>query len=124
MPRNHSPGRSISPEALRKLESEASFQQWFIEFGKAHGWTVIHFHTSLRLVKRQGEHKLIGEGQAAGLPDNLCIRNGVKFWAELKSATGRVSGAQQRMLAQLDACGDRVFVWRPADRPLIEGLMR
>jgi hypothetical protein len=42
------------------------------------------------------------------------------FFAELKTAKGRVSEAQQRWMETLRASGQRVYLWKPDDWPEIE----
>jgi len=49
-----------------------------------------------------------------GFPD-LVICGSSVIYRELKSATGRVTGAQQEWLDRLTAAGADAAVWRPAD---------
>jgi hypothetical protein len=66
------------------------------------GWLCMHPYSSKRT--------------EPGWPDLAMVRNGRFVTAELKSATGKLSGAQQAWLAALALVpGIETFVWRPAD---------
>lgn len=91
------------PRALpRPTLSEKQWQAQIVAEAKRFGWLVYHSWTSLNSAK--------------GFPDLVLVhpRHGVVF-AELKTATGRVTADQQRWLDLLSMAGCRVYVWRPGD---------
>jgi hypothetical protein len=73
--------------------SEADFQSQVLD----------HFHVH---DSRRSPH---------GFPDLVLCRPPELVFAELKSATGRLTAEQSAWLELLRACGQRVFCWRPAD---------
>ena len=82
--------------------SEREWQAQVVAEAKRFGWLVYHSWTSLNSAK--------------GFPDLvLCHpRHGVVF-AELKTATGKVTKEQQDWLDTLSMAGARAYVWRPGD---------
>jgi hypothetical protein len=68
------------------------------------GWTTFHWPDSRRAT-------------AAGWPDlaMLHVETGVLAFAELKTATGRLSAEQVVVLEALRRGGQHAYVWRPAD---------
>lgn len=88
--------------------SESQFQQAVVQLAQLRGWLVMHIADSRR-------------GLGAGFPDLVLVleRTGRLLFAELKSATGRVSAEQRRWLAALQRGGHDAFVWRPADLPTV-----
>jgi hypothetical protein len=51
----------------------------------------------------------------AGWPDLTILGQGGALYRELKTATGRLSKDQKRVIGLLEAAGQNVKVWRPAD---------
>lgn len=84
--------------------SETQFQVAVVELAILSGWRVMHIHDSRR-------------GLGAGYPDLTLLhrRTGRLLFAELKTATGRVSPEQQGWINDLRRGGHEVHVWRPAD---------
>ena len=83
--------------------SEQDFMQQIIDLAHLYHWLVYHTHDSRR--------------SAPGYPD-LAFCHPVHhqyFLAELKSATGRLSPAQQSWIDALQRAGIEVHVWRPSD---------
>lgn len=65
-------------------------------------------------------HTFDSRRSTAGFPDWVFVRNGHAIFAELKTATGKVSPAQQEWLDDLLAVSVaahrvQVFEWRPAN---------
>lgn len=83
-------------------QAEKSLQAQVEVLFRAHGWLTYHPYDSRR--------------SEPGYPDVTAVHaeRGVVF-AELKSARGRVSPAQQRWLRALRAARARVYLWRPDD---------
>ena len=44
--------------------------------------------------------------------------------AELKREKGRLSEAQKSVIAELEHCGVRVYVWKPSDWDKIEAVLK
>lgn len=84
--------------------SEAVFQRQVIELAKRFGWTVYHVPDSRRVTVR-------------GCPDLIMINERQRrlMFAELKSATGRLTPEQKFWLRVLESAGVETAVWRPAD---------
>lgn len=101
--------------------SEREFQAQIKELAQLCGWLVYH--------------TLDSRGSDAGFPDLVLVRDGSIIFAELKSAKGRVTPAQQQWVDALRTITAtlidllptrtpvRVRVWRPADWPEIEALL-
>lgn len=103
--------------------SERAFQASVIEYARLKGWKVAHHHDSRRQV-RPGV--LVGDSDAAGLPDLLLVRRCRLIFAELKREKGQVSKAQEdwlKELADVEAASYGTVearVWRPSQWPQIE----
>jgi hypothetical protein len=111
------PGASSHQRSLRRLPRVAStagakeivasvtekqFQAQVLDLARLLGWRVYHPWLSVR--------------SAAGFPDLVLCRPPRLILAELKTARGRLSPAQEEWLAALRACpGVEVHVWRPMD---------
>lgn len=82
--------------------TEAQFQQAVLDLADLRGWLYFHDYDSRR--------------NPAGFLDLVLLheRTGELLFAELKTATGRVSVKQQRWIDALIAGGHAVHVWRPA----------
>lgn len=91
---------------VRRLEPEAAFQTWVIDYARLRGWKVAHV-TDSRMQDTDG------------LPDLILARRGLVILAELKSETGGVRPKQREWL---EASGNHL--WRPSDRPRIEVMLR
>jgi hypothetical protein len=87
-------------------ESEAHFQSRVIRLAQLLGWKVFHLLDPI--------------GSPAGFPDLLLRRPPRLVWCELKSEHGRVKPQQRAFLADLVACGQEAYVWRPRDFPEIQ----
>jgi hypothetical protein len=69
-------------------------------------------------------HTRDSRGSDPGFPDLVLVRQPRIIFAELKSAGGRMSAHQKLWLAALLGCPVEVYLWRPADRPDIEMILR
>ncbi len=61
----------------------------------------------------------------AGFPDLVLVRPRTYeiLFIEVKTERGRVTHAQWKWLADLEACGERVLVWRPSDAEHIKRVL-
>ncbi len=94
-------------------ELERDFQGAVIETARLAGWKVAHFRAART---RHGWRTPVA-ADGAGFPDLLLVRGAQLVAAELKSAAGKVAGAQAEWLDALDGAGVAVYVWRPDDWP-------
>ena len=99
------------------LISEDAFTRQVIELAHAYKWLVAHFRPGMN---RRGEWSTAVQGDGAGFPDLVLLRHNRLIIAELKSAKGKVSPAQQTWLNGLSCANIECFIWRPADIDAIE----
>ncbi len=101
--------------------SETAFQQVVIDVARWHGWLAFH---PLPAQNARGRWRTAQAGDT-GFPDLVLAhpKRGVIF-AELKSAIGKLSDAQQTWLATLKQAGAEVYVWRPADIEQIKAILK
>ena len=97
---------------------ESEFLAAVIKLAHGRGWLCAHFRPA---VLRSGKWATHMAGDP-GFPDLVFARGGRIILAELKSAGGRLSAAQQRWLDAM-AGQPGVFVWRPADLDAIERVL-
>jgi hypothetical protein len=95
----------------RLPESEADFQTWVIDEAHRLGWWVVHF----RPARTERGWRTPVQGDAGGWLDLVLVRDRVLF-AELKSRTGRLNGAERAWSERLAGAGAEVYLWRPGDR--------
>lgn len=119
---------SEAMEAERLAWSEKEFQAEVIRLAHDNGWLV---HHAMPAMNRRGKWATHVQGDS-GFPDLVMVR-GILVFAELKSAKGRVSEAQNLWLDRLSAVKRgarrfatpgrsesfispvRVHLWRPSD---------
>ena len=92
--------------------NERQFQAAVIELAKWQGWKVFH---PLPAQNARGDWRTAQAGDV-GFPDLVLVHpeRGVIF-AELKTAIGKLSDAQNDWLMCLHAAGAEAYVWRPVD---------
>lgn len=105
-----------SRQVLDQAMSEADWQSTIVDLAQTLGWMALHVADSRKEVvnRRTRERHLVGDREAAGLPDWLLIRDRVLF-VELKRQDGQLSIRQREVIAALDKAGAEWFVWRPSD---------
>jgi VRR-NUC domain len=81
-------------------ETEAQFQASVVKYAELMGWRTHHHYDSRR--------------SSTGLPDLLLVRRPRVVWAELKSERGRLTDDQRAWIAELRACGQEAYIWRPS----------
>ena len=70
-------------------------------------------------------HTWLSKHSPAGFPDEVLVRRGRLVFAELKSASGKLSDEQRAWLEDLRAVpGLEVYVWRPKDMEAIAEVLR
>ena len=115
------------PSAGDNAMSEKEWQAKVVEYARAVGWKVWHFHDSRRDI---GGGRMVGDADSGGFPDLVIVRGRRLIFAELKSQKGKVTEVQwqglQALMAVavvtklvLDGPGHRpqvvVQIWRPGD---------
>jgi hypothetical protein len=97
--------------------NEKDFQHLVFQLALWTGWRVNH---QLPAQNAAGRWRTATQGHA-GFPDLVLAHptRGVIF-AELKSATGRVSESQRAWLDTLEQAGAEAYVWRPTDWEFIK----
>lgn len=110
---------------LNRAMSEAQWQATVIDLARTLGWACLHINDSRKEIVDHATHqrRLVGDRDAAGLPDWLLVRERV-VWAELKRQTGVTSARQREVLGALERAGSEVYVWRPSDWPEVERVLR
>jgi hypothetical protein len=95
--------------------TEAGWQRQLVDLAAALGYHWLHLRPGLR---QSGAYSVPIQGTlGAGWPDLFLCRERDRrvIWVELKSATGRLTADQERVLGILRDAGCEVYVWRPAD---------
>lgn len=112
-------------------ESEADFATWFEDMLRLHGWKYTHFRpgmTSRTYTNKAGETKNVWVTAVSGeiIEDYFRWHEEKRLFAldELKSEKGELSAAQKEVIASHRMAGIPVNIWRPADRPTIERILR
>lgn len=114
-------GRLNANQARRTLDlamSEAQWQATVTDLALTLHWIALHHHDSRRQVgtTRDGKPILVGDRDAAGMPDWLFIRER-HFFAELKAEGSKPTARQQHILDGLRRAGAETYLWQPSDWP-------
>ena len=116
----------MSARPAIRHETERDFQTAVIALARRTGHLVAHHHDSRRSI---GRDRLVGDADAAGLPDLIICGRGRVIFAELKAQRGRLSAQQHVWLEALghveQASGGRVLArcWRPDCWPEVRALL-
>ena len=96
--------------------SERIFQDHVLQLCNLYGW-LAHHVPPMRYNNKNALGNNWGTGGLAGMPDlTLISQNGRGIiYAELKTATGKVSPHQLQVLRTLHRNGAEVYLWRPKD---------
>jgi VRR-NUC domain len=102
--------------------TEAEWQRTVIEYAQLRKWRVAHF----RPARTEQGWRTPVQADGAGFPDLVMVRNGELIVAELKSERGQLSAAQSEWLEAFRRVGGvtGVYLWRPADWPEVEWVLR
>ncbi len=111
----------MTSPARRQIDlamSEKDWQRTVTDLALTLHWRAIHHHDSRRQVgtTQDGKPILVGDKDAAGLPDWLFIRER-HFYAELKAEREQPTAVQLEVLEALRKAGAEVYVWHPSDWP-------
>lgn len=118
------PARRASARHPMPKQDEKSFHAQVVKLAAYLGWTMWHdAATNAPRVCWSCKAPSKGPRNASGLPDLLLVREDRILWAELKAQDGVTSPEQREWIARLRAAGETVYVWRPADWPVIEKVL-
>jgi hypothetical protein len=107
--------------------SEKAFTAQVIKLAQYLGWRTAHFRPAMT---KRGRWVTAVQGDGAGFPDLVLVKQGKLIFAELKAEKGRLSEAQDAWVADLANCetsigvGVMTYVWRPSDIEEIEEVLR
>lgn len=105
-------------------QSERDWQTTVLQYAALRGWK--HYHDQATNAPRRctgcGAIRHLPRN-APGWPDLVLVRRPDVLFVELKSDSGKVDDDQQAWIDELRACGQRVYVWRPADWPEVERVL-
>lgn len=90
--------------------TEKEFQKQVVDLAKAFGYRCYHPWLSIRSER--------------GWPDLALFKPGRFLLAELKTDKGKLTTSQEGMIADLQAAGIEVHVWRPRDFDEIVEVLR
>lgn len=96
------------PDVLPPM-TEAQWMAQVVKYAKLMHWRVYHTYRSDR--------------SEAGFPDLVLVRRPRVVFAELKAQRTPVTGAQRDWLADLRACGQETYLWRPSDWSTVERVL-
>ena len=107
--------REMSIQELRLEWSEAQFQSAVEGELLRGGWRFYHTRDS--------------RGSRRGFPDLVAVRSGRLVFAELKTMTGGLEAEQPEWLSDLGDVASsaelvEVYLWRPSDWDVVEGVLR
>jgi hypothetical protein len=109
-----------APPAEGVPVSEADFQRTLTEALTAFGWRWIHFRPA-----RTSKGWVTALSGSPGFPDIVAVRGDRVLFVELKAQKGTLRDEQKEWLGDLGlAPGVEAHCWRPADWPIIEGLIQ
>ncbi|HEV8653158.1 MAG TPA: hypothetical protein VG276_28130 [Actinomycetes bacterium] len=111
----------MTSPARRQIDlamSEAQWQATVLDLALTLHWRALHHHDSRRQVgtDNNGKPILVGDKDAAGLPDWLFIRER-HFFAELKAEGKQPTAKQLEIMDGLRKAGAEVHLWHPSDWP-------
>jgi VRR-NUC domain len=101
--------------------TEAGFQEQVVGLAKLLGWRHLHVRRSIGKARRW-----VTATNVVGWPDLLLWHERQRrvLAAELKADGGKASAEQLFVLASLHRAGIETAIWRPADWPDIEAMLR
>jgi len=102
----------MKTETHRIIVTERDLREWVRDLCNLFGWRFLFTWTSIHSPR--------------GMLDLLLINKEQKrvIFAELKSEKGKMSPEQQQVFEELKACGQEVWLWRPADIEGIANILR
>jgi hypothetical protein len=109
---------------LLRLEG-AGEEEWTRDVkacGRVYTWLGFHTRDSDGIMESLHVERLDGFTEAKGVPDWYFWHEErhQHFWAELKGASGHLSGDQKREITSMRRGGETVFTWYPRDALEVE----
>jgi hypothetical protein len=93
-----------------KRLTEKEWLSQVIRLAELFQWKTYHTHDSRR--------------SAPGFPDLVLVRRPRVIFAELKAQRGRLTPHQLDWFAELRACQQEIYVWRPEDAEKVARILR
>lgn len=87
--------------------TERQLQHVVVEYLQLRGWYVLQTYL--------GSNRGGSVWMTSGIPDIYAVKKGRAVWLELKTASGKLTPAQQNVHARLLAAGAEVYVVRSLD---------
>lgn len=110
-------------EGIRDSMSETLWRRVVVEQAERFGWEWMHIRPARS--SRPGIWKTPVDGSlGVGWPDLVLIRTGRTLAVECKAVGGRLSEAQQSVLASLREAGWQTYVWDPRDWETVLEVLR
>lgn len=101
--------------------SESVFTAQVIKLAQVFKWRVAHFRPAM---DKHGRWKTAVQGDGAGFPDLIMVRQERVLVAELKSAKGKPSREQLLWISGFLVAGVEAFIWKPSDINDIEEILK
>lgn len=101
--------------------SESTFTKQVIDLARWNKWLVAHFRPGMT---KRGRWVTAVQGDGAGFPDLIMLRDERRILAELKSHKGKTSVKQRAWLAAAKVAGFETYVWKPSDISDIEEFLK
>ena len=114
-------GEDSRVSGLYATISEKIFTAQIIRMCQMFNWKVAHFRPAMT---KRGKWVTAVQGDGAGFPDLVLIRDSRPIFAELKSAKGKLTAGQEAWLKAASNAGIEVYTWRPRDIDVIERILR
>lgn len=106
-------------EKIRRSITEAQWQAHVIQIARLNGWMA--YHPPDNIPGKNGHVQKV----TPGWPDLVLVRDGRMVVAELKTATGKTTAAQDHWLDELSRVpGVETYVWRPGDDDKVLAVLR
>lgn len=93
------------------MRPEARFTRDVLKYAKTQGWRSLHIRTA----RTKDSWRTAVEGDGAGFPDVLLIRDERLVVAELKCGKNKVNDKQRAWLQSFERAGVPAYWWYPAD---------
>ena len=97
------------PEPLYLALTEKQWQNTVVELARSLGYRTYHPWLSIRSER--------------GWPDLAIFKPGRFLLAELKSEKGKLTPAQEEIIAELRESGVEVYIWRPSDFDTVAAIL-
>jgi hypothetical protein len=105
-------GVEASRRAVERSISETQLEREIVKYLRGIGWYVAHFRTAMN---ERGDYRTPVAYDGTGFPDLVAVRAPRFVTAELKSATGHLSPAQEEWRNRIIVGQAEWYLWTPRD---------